>query len=178
MKVLIRPGISRVVVEIVMLVVVVVIALLIFSPLGGYIVSSLAKVHSSTGSKFGLQVISVTPNGQVPSWSWNNVGGNPYCPAGTRALVVYVKNTGSQPISHEQWEESWDVFVKNSSGTFRLSKICWADTLTVGDTNPDMTPGEVWVLYFPDGVQDPSHEFSVIIYGPEGISSMYIYVPH
>ena len=170
-----RPGISRVAVEIVLLLNAVALAVLIVSPIGGYLMSSMARVHGTTGSKYGVQIISVNPRGIVHS----SMPGNP-CNGGT-ALIVFIKNIGSQEISQGEWERSFQIFVKNSSGTYMLTTNCWIDCEGPGcDYNwaPGFQPGEVWILYFPSGVQNPSQEFSVIIYGPEGTSSMYIYVPH
>ena len=80
-----RPGISRVVVEIIILVIAVALALLIFSPLSGYIFGSLGRTatvggaaqiqilnvvnHTSTGDQWDITVKNLGP-GTIPAGTW------------------------------------------------------------------------------------------------------------
>ena len=62
-----RPGISRVVVEIIILVIAVALALLIFSPISGYIFGSLGRT-ATVGGAAQIQILNANYNSTTYQW--------------------------------------------------------------------------------------------------------------
>ncbi len=68
--------------------------------------------------------------------------------------------------------------LRNSTGTYTLSP-CYLDCKGLpwdSSADPRLEPGELWVVYVPSGVQDPSERFIVEIFGPEGSRAIRAYL--
>ena len=144
-----RPGISRVVVEIIILVIAVALALLIFSPISGYIFGSLGRT-ATVGGASQIQILNV----QFAS--------------GTSA-TVYVKNLGPGTVPQGNWQvyvngTKWDV---GSSGC-PATTLAKDATCTLSITAPTTPPG-VSV--------DTTKQISIIVYGPGNTQAQYLYYP-
>jgi hypothetical protein len=129
-----RAGISRVVVEIIILVIAVALALLIFSPISGYIFGSLGRT-STVGGAANIQVLSANFS------------------ADGALLTVYVKNLGPGTIPGGGWQVFVDG-IKWSSGasqeTLAKDQVL---SLTVTGTAADTTKQHSITIYGPAGVQ-------------------------
>jgi hypothetical protein len=87
-----RAGISRVVVEIIILVIAVALALLIFSPISGYIFGSLGRT-ATVGGATTAQIISASYSDTTLTIYMKNLGPNSVnCPSGNASFQVYVDN--------------------------------------------------------------------------------------
>ena len=151
-----RAGISRVAVEVILLVLAVALALLIFSPVGSFIFSALGRTQLAGGTTT-LEIISVNPGG---------AGGN---------LLISVKNQGPTDLPDSFGVGNWTVIVKNQTGeyTFQPSSV----TEVGGDSDQDFDVGETWQLTVANQGQDETSTFTVLVYGPQGTRSEYIYRP-
>ena len=129
-----RPGISRVVVEIILLVIAVALALLIFGPISSYIFGAMGRT-STVGGTSTIQVLSVT--------GW-----------GTGSGKIYIKNLGPNDLTISSASD-FQVFVdqtpRNPSGT-TLSGTWTKDstiTLTVDLRGFSSTSQHNIVIYGP-----------------------------
>ncbi|MDK2463389.1 MAG: hypothetical protein QI223_01245 [Candidatus Korarchaeota archaeon] len=151
-----RAGISRVAVEVILLVLAVALALLIFSPVGSFIFSALGRTQL-VGGTTTLEIISVdTANSQI-----------------------YIKNQGPNTLTNALGTSAtgWTVTFKTKSGETTLSASA-AESSGNGDSNFD--PGETAVLTISSGWPSDATQtdtFTVIVYGPEGTRAEYIYRP-
>jgi len=142
-----RAGISRVVVEIIILVIAVALALLIFSPISGYIFGSLGRT-ATVGGTTQIQVL----NAQIDSSSnWvidvKNLG--PGTPAVSKSgdFKVYVDGQDCGNVTYEQPSNGkWDV-------------------------------GTVITLSCSAGSADKSKQHNIVVYGPGGTQAQYLYYP-
>jgi len=132
-----RAGISRVVVEIIILVIAVALALLIFSPISGYIFGSLGRT-STVGGASQIQVL----NAQSSSTGFN----------------LYVKNLGPGTITISSTND-FRVYVDGSSYNCNTNTTVWTVGMTIQITcNPstgtfDTTRQHNIVIYGPGGTQ-------------------------
>ena len=149
-----RAGISRVAVEVILLVLAVALALLIFSPVGSFIFSSLGRTQL-VGGTTTLEIISVQPGGT----------GND--------LVVAVKNQGPTDLPNVKDNTKWTVVVKTQTGE---TTYTGSDLNVLGDDS-DFNVGETWTITVSGAGQDQTSTFTVLVYGPEGTRSEYIYRP-
>jgi len=133
-----RAGISRVVVEIIILVIAVALALLIFSPISGYIFGSLGRT-ATVGGAAQVQILSArSSDGAV----WD----------------IDVKNLGPGTITYSSADD-WKVFIDGTSCT--VTKPSVAGTWNVGTTvtvtctisTLPTTKQHNIVLYGPGGTQ-------------------------
>jgi FlaG/FlaF family flagellin (archaellin) len=143
-----RAGISRVVVEIIILVIAVALALLIFSPISGYIFGSLGRT-STVGGASQIQVL----NAQRSDSGWTidvkNLG--PGTPDLSTGFKVYIDGTdcGTCTISG------------TSTGPWGVGTVV---TITCGGC----TSGDVG---------NTAKQHSIVVYGPGNTQSQYLYYP-
>ncbi len=153
-----RAGISRVAVEVILLVLAVALALLIFSPVGSFIFSALGRTQLAGGATT-LELISV------------NVFSN-------NTLKVVIKNQGPGSLTDCYDPGNWTVVVKPSGG----GEYPFTPDSVSGDSgnDEDLSVSESWTLTVDDvsssGVT-PTDTFTVIVFGPEGTRAEYIYRP-
>ena len=151
-----RAGISRVAVEVILLVLAVALALLIFSPVGSFIFSALGRTQL-TGGATTLEIISIDiTNSQI-----------------------YVKNQGPNTLSNADVSTSWTVTFKTSYGenTSTVSSVAGHGGANLSD---GFGPGETIVLTvgsWPSTGASSTDTFTVIVYGPQGTRAEYIYRP-
>jgi len=133
-----RPGISSVVVEIIILVIAVALALLIFSPISGYIFGSLGRT-ATVGGAAQIQILNAQYSGTT--------------------LTLYVKNLGPGTVTISSAND-FRVYVDGSACTTGLNVDTtgsWTVGMTVGvSCNPsafDTTKQHNIVLYGPGGTQ-------------------------
>ncbi len=150
-----RAGISRVAVEVILLVLAVALALLIFSPVGSFIFSALGRTQL-VGGTTTLEIVGV------------NIDTNKY---------IYVKNQGPNTIPQNKIGTNWDVIIKT---TEEHALSCGVSLTTDGGTAGDYDPGDVVRLDCTTGWPSDAtttSTFTVIVYGPEGTRTEYIYRP-
>ncbi|MGY0287336.1 MAG: hypothetical protein ACUX7D_01015 [Candidatus Methanodesulfokora washburnensis] len=161
-----RAGISRVVVEIIILVIAVALALLIFSPISGYIFGSLGRT-STVGGAANVQVLNAKINTST-----------------TPQLTVDIKNLGPGTIKCTGTQCSttdFQVFIDGTKAS--INGIC---NLTSGDTtcSSTTTASGSWnrdvilrlcinTLPVPDGTK----QHNIVIYGPGNTQAQYLYYP-
>jgi len=158
----VRAGISRVAVEVVILVLAVALALLIFSPVGSFIFGALSRT-TMVGGTTQIEVIGIDPDADI--------GGSHY-------LVIYVKNQGPNNIPDAGDTSKWTIVVKTTSGESSYepdailflngSSVASDDTFSVGDT---------WEMRIQGANQPETSTFTVEVYGPEGTRATQIYRP-
>jgi hypothetical protein len=106
-----RPGISRVVVEIIILVIAVALALLIFSPISGYIFGSLGRT-STVGGAAQIQVLNAKFT----------------CTDSSCSLTLDIKNLGPGTIP----AGTWHVFVNNTDwGAYDKPQLTPGNVLSI-----------------------------------------------
>jgi hypothetical protein len=158
-----RAGISRVVVEIIILVIAVALALLIFSPISGYIFGSLGR----TATVGGATTITVQ-NANISS------GGD--------SISLFVKNLGPSSINGASATNNgnWTLVISGSDiGKVTVSSAynIIAISGTVGSTDP-WDKDEVLKITFslPNGVTLRStSSYSIVLYGPGNTMTQYLY---
>ena len=152
-----RPGISRVVVEIIILVIAVALALLIFSPISGYIFGSLGRT-ATVGGASQIQILNAKVSSSTPQ------------------LVVDVKNLGPGTIKCAETScglTDFKIYIDGAAADI---------TGFSGDSN---NPGywdkdEVFTLTcdsLPTGVSDGNKQHNIVVYGPGGTQAQYLYYP-
>ena len=134
-----RAGISRVVVEIIILVIAVALALLIFSPISGYIFGSLGRT-ATVGGASQIQILNAQYSGNT--------------------LYLYVKNLGPGTITVSGVTDAdFRVYVDGNPYSCSTTGTTWTAgmTITVGCTSTtyafDTTKQHNIVLYGPGGTQ-------------------------
>ena len=155
-----RPGISRVVVEIIILVIAVALALLIFSPISGYIFGSLGRT-ATVGGAAQIQILSARVDN----------------PASPGSITVDVKNLGPNVVKCANPPSPCDtpdfrVFIDNREAGI---------TRVTGDTNNQgyWDRDEVFSLAasWPTGLSDGNRQHNIVVYGPGGTQAQYLYYP-
>ena len=166
-----RCGISRVAVEVIALVIATMLALLLVTPVGQVIFNAIHRAQTTSNVKYHIEILAVNPRGMVPDYDWV-----PADCRGKEALVVTIKNVGSETINEYRWELDWALYLKNSTGKYLLTPCC-LECRGPGDcsANPGLEPGEIWIVYIPSGVQDPSERFILELFGPEGAKAIRAY---
>ncbi|RSN73151.1 hypothetical protein D6D85_11255 [Candidatus Methanodesulfokora washburnensis] len=133
-----RAGISRVVVEIIILVIAVALALLIFSPISGYIFGSLGRT-ATVGGASQIQILSAS---STDGASW----------------TIYVKNLGPGTVTYTGTAD-WRVYIDGGSCTVDnpSNSGVWSvgTTVTVTCTTSTLptTKQHNIVVYGPGGTQ-------------------------
>jgi len=145
-----RAGISRVVVEIIILVIAVALALLIFSPISGYIFGSLGRT-ATVGGASQIQVL----NAQTSGSSW----------------TIYVKNLGpgTPPLTNTA-SSDFQVYVDGVKCTNVDYGGSYGNTWDVGET-VSLSCSDTGVSY------DKTKQHNIVVYGPGGTQAQYLYYP-
>jgi len=140
-----RAGISRVVVEIIILVIAVALALLIFSPISGYIFGSLGRT-ATVGGASQIQILNanVTTSG---SWVIDVKNLGPGTPDLSQGFQVYVDGNKCTNVTASSSSGSWAV-----GNTVQLTCSGGVNTATSKQHNivvygPGNTQGQY--LYYP-----------------------------
>jgi hypothetical protein len=134
-----RAGISRVVVEIIILVIAVALALLIFSPISGYIFGSLGRT-ATVGGASQIQILSASSPDDGTTWT------------------IYAKNLGPGIVTYASTAD-WKVYIDGAScGVTSPAGGTWnvGTTVTVQcslSTAVPTTKQHNIVLYGPGGTQ-------------------------
>ena len=134
-----RAGISRVVVEIIILVIAVALALLIFSPISGYIFGSLGRT-ATVGGASQIQILNAQYSGNT--------------------LYLYVKNLGPGTITVSGVTDvDFRVYVDGNPYSCSTTGTTWTAGMTItvscspGTYTFDTTRQHNIVLYGPGGTQ-------------------------
>jgi hypothetical protein len=133
-----RAGISRVVVEIIILVIAVALALLIFSPISGYIFGSLGRT-ATVGGASQIQILSAS---STDGASW----------------TIYVKNLGPGTVTYTGTAD-WRVYIDGGSCTVDnpsnsgVWSVGTTVTVTCNTSTLPTTKQHNIVVYGPGGTQ-------------------------
>jgi archaellum component FlaG (FlaF/FlaG flagellin family) len=144
-----RAGISRVVVEIIILVIAVALALLIFSPISGYIFGSLGRT-ATVGGAAQIQIL----NAQYGSDG-----------TGYGTLTLYVKNLGPGTVTISSTND-FRVYVDGNN--------CPVSTGTTGPWTAGMT---ITVQCNLQATFDTTKQHNIVFYGPGNTQAQYLYYP-
>jgi hypothetical protein len=140
-----RPGISRVVVEIIILVIAVALALLIFSPISGYIFGSLGRT-STVGGAAQIQILNVEfPSGGGIKVDVKNLGPGTIPPGEWR---VYVNGTywGAQSTNDALEKDKTITIQPTDSNTYTVDTTKQHSIVIYGPGNT-----QAQYLYYPKG---------------------------
>jgi len=149
-----RAGISRVVVEIIILVIAVALALLIFSPISGYIFGSLGRT-ATVGGASQIQILNA---------KYGTVN------AGENGWTIDVKNLGPGNISYTT--TSGDH--KNDFKVFVDGTECQMSS--VSDADDSWTKDETITVKCTSSL-DGTKQRSIVLYGPGNTQTQYLYYP-
>jgi len=155
-----RPGISRVVVEIIILVIAVALALLIFSPISGYIFGSLGRT-ATVGGAAQIQILNAQYDTTNDKW------------------IIHAKNLGPGTISgfsssdfrvYVDQKEYWPVdSVTDDTGA---TVTTWEKDKTIKVITKDATAARITTG---SGYETKQH--SIVLYGPGNTQTQYLYSP-
>ncbi|RLG52865.1 MAG: hypothetical protein DRO00_04955 [Thermoproteota archaeon] len=149
-----RAGISRVAVEVIILVIGVALALLIFSPIGSYIFGALGRT-SAVGGQTTVTVLSAEID------------------ESNSTITLYVKNVGPSdldldPDDDSNYNEEWQVFVDNKEAPISSTDIS-DDTMSVNEV-VQLTCSA------PSGLSlSETSSYNIVVYGPGGTQTEYLY---
>jgi hypothetical protein len=143
-----RAGISRVVVEIIILVIAVALALLIFSPISGYIFGSLGRT-ATVGGATQIQILNARITGAAPSYT----------------VEVDVKNLGP---GTPDVSTGFQLFVDGVACT----NVGWSQT--TGSWAKDTT---ITVSGSCSLSGDGTRQHNIVLYGPGNTQAQYLYSP-
>jgi len=153
-----RAGISRVVVEIIILVIAVALALLIFSPISGYIFGSLGRT-ATVGGAAQIQILNANTTAATTSQVW----------------TIYVKNLGPGTITGANVADNYKVYIDG--------KTCGVDS-TPTNTSTNNPAGSTWGVGITLKVScslatgvEPTKQHNIVLYGPGGTQAQYLYYP-
>ncbi|RSN73698.1 hypothetical protein D6D85_09645 [Candidatus Methanodesulfokora washburnensis] len=147
-----RAGISRVVVEIIILVIAVALALLIFSPISGYIFGSLGRT-ATVGGASQIQILNA-----------NLSSGNNY-------WIIDVKNLGpGTPTFSSSPKDDFKVFVDGSECTI-------SNDVIGASANQPWTRDFTVTLECSSSITDRTKQHNIVVYGPGGTQAQYLYYP-
>jgi len=153
-----RAGISRVVVEIIILVIAVALALLIFSPISGYIFGSLGRT-ATVGGASQIQILSAEYSSNGGLWS------------------IYVKNLGPGDVAYSG-PSDFKVYVDGNACDSNLELYKY----TSGTWSPVATGGGTWSKEETIKVTctfstEKTKQHNIVLYGPGGTQAQYLYYP-
>jgi len=149
-----RAGISRVVVEIIILVIAVALALLIFSPISGYIFGSLGRT-ATVGGAAQIQIL----NAQLSGSTW----------------TIDVKNLGPGTLSYPGNSLSSDDF--KAFVDQQDCSISNAQEKSGGSDTTKWEVNEIIEITCNSSITDKSKQHSIVIYGPGNTQTQYLYYP-
>jgi hypothetical protein len=149
-----RAGISRVVVEIIILVIAVALALLIFSPISGYIFGSLGRT-STVGGAAQIQVL----NAQYSS--------------SNQRFTIYVKNLGPGTIA----APSGSSFTTSDFKVYVDGTECNTPNPTEETTDGRWDKDEVITITCGYTGTDGNKQHNIVVYGPGNTQAQYLYYP-
>ncbi|GEM_PF-826220 len=144
-----RAGISRVVVEVIILVIGVALALLIFSPIGSYIFGALGRISAVSGQTT-IAILTVSGMGEANG-------------------MIYVKNLGPKDLSGANSTTAWQVFIDNTKLT--VSGVGGA----VGTNDEVLEVDGVAELTVNLSAYSATSSYTIIVYGPGGTQTEYLY---
>jgi len=152
-----RAGISRVVVEIIILVIAVALALLIFSPISGYIFGSLGRT-ATVGGTTQIQVLNANA---TTSGQW----------------TIYVKNLGpGTPTFSSTPTNDFKVYIDGQTCSIGTSGVTYADGTPVNGGSSwgrDVTVKVVCT----SSVTETTKQHNIVLYGPGNTQAQYLYYP-
>ncbi len=177
-----RAGLSRAVVEVILVVMVTFFVLMMFTPLGGYILGSYAKTSSLTGST-RIEIIGVDPSRPIctetsTEWPCNDPALRSYL-LDRPAMWIYVMNVGPKDltgIGGPGAESKWLIVIENSTGRYAAQHYlvaAWYDSGNYYDFNHV----EIWVLWSLELANPKTISIKVEVSGPEGTQANYLYSP-
>jgi len=150
-----RAGISRVVVEIIILVIAVALALLIFSPISGYIFGSLGRT-ATVGGTSQIQIL----NAQFDGSNW----------------VIDVKNLGpGTPTFSSDPKSDFNVYVDGTKLT--ISSVSGASANSPWSVGGTVTLTCSIPSDAPSSVKDKTKQHNIVVYGLGGTQAQYLYYP-
>jgi len=161
-----RAGISRVVVEIIILVIAVALALLIFSPISGYIFGSLGRT-ATVGGASQIQVLNTRNTTSENTYYW----------------LIDLKNLGpGTPTFSSDPKSDFNVYMDGTKLT--VSDITDASENSLVDSLKN-SPWGVGVTITlkcdasnaPTSVKDSTKQHNIIVYGPGNTQAQYLYYP-
>jgi len=153
-----RAGISRVVVEIIILVIAVALALLIFSPISGYIFGSLGRT-ATVGGAAQIQILSAEYNSNSGLWSIyaKNLGPGDVAYSGPSDFKVYVDGNAC--------DSNLGLYKYTTGGT-------WSSVATSGTWSKEETIKVTCTFY-----TEKTKQHNIVLYGPGGTQAQYLYYP-
>jgi len=155
-----RPGISRVVVEIIILVIAVALALLIFSPISGYIFGSLGRT-ATVGGASQIQILSA-------QYGTITTGGTGW--------IIDVKNLGPGTPSYlggsAPSNDDFKVFIDQQVCSIQSATETGSST-----SNGKWDVNEVIRVECTSSVTDTAKQHSIVLYGPGSTQTQYLYYP-
>jgi len=153
-----RAGISRVAVEVIILVIGVALALLIFSPIGSYIFGALGRT-SAVGGQTTISILSVSIDET------------------DNEMHIFVKNLGPGDVDVNSTNagKSWQVFIDGN----KASDLSYGNSsIAGGQDEGTFEVNEVIELVAdpPTGVTfSKTSSYTVVVYGPGGTQTEYLY---
>jgi len=144
-----RAGISRVVVEIIILVIAVALALLIFSPISGYIFGSLGRT-ATVGGASQIQVL----NARFDGTNW----------------LIDVKNLGpGTPTFSSNPASDFKVYMDGQAGSVSIQ--------SGAESGKSWAVGAVVTLKVTGLSTDTTKQHNIVVYGPGSTQAQYLYYP-
>jgi len=154
-----RAGISRVVVEIIILVIAVALALLIFSPISGYIFGSLGRT-STVGGASQIQVLNAN--------------------ATSSKVSIYLKNLGPGTITLSSLTPTGDFQAYVDGTKYDVSEVYNATANGAPLTSTSWKPGitlKINISPSSGTTFDTTKQHNIIVYAPGNAQAQYLYYP-
>jgi FlaG/FlaF family flagellin (archaellin) len=153
-----RAGISRVVVEIIILVIAVALALLIFSPISGYIFGSLGRT-ATVGGASQIQVLNAN--------------------ATSSSVSIYLKNLGPGTITLSSTNPIGDFQAYVDGTKYNVDGVYNATANGASLTSTSWKPGIALKINISplSGTFDTTKQHNIIVYAPGNTQAQYLYYP-
>jgi len=149
-----RAGISRVVVEIIILVIAVALALLIFSPISGYIFGSLGRT-ATVGGAAQIQILNANISKNATTGIYDS-------------WTIDVKNLGPGTVTYTDLTKDFKVFIDGTE--------CLGTTATDPNNDGKWSKDETFSVTCTFAV-DQTKQHNIVLYGPGGTQAQYLYYP-
>ncbi len=177
-----RRGLSRVVAEVILVVMVTFILLIMFTPVGNFVLGSFGRIGLMVGST-RIEILGVDPNRPVcidtsTEWPCNDPTIRAYF-LNKPAMWIYVMNVGPKDIPDVGGggaENRWLIVVENSTGRYTANPDLVA-AWYVADSDNDFDQGEIWVLWSRKLANPKTISIKVEVSGPGGTQANYLYSP-